>query len=259
MKIELQGWSSEGLRCADANIDLTIHGKIAPVSLVQMPNGTGKTTTLKLLMAALAGEADKWSPEEVRNLQRPQDKSAKGVFRVNLLVDDRPLTFELVLDFAEGQALYRTTSPGSGGVTQGYRPPPSVNPFLRPQFIDLFVLDGEMARRLLDPTQSEAVKAIDALCQLYLLNDISSFAEDSWRKETKKSNEKSASGLSNWQNAKTAISKRISELTSVQSRAKKELDELEVSYLQVGRGDWHPDVAEPGCKRPIRSRDQRQG
>ena len=51
MKIELLGWSSRGLRCPDIDVELTQHGKVLPVSLIQMPNGTGKTTTLELLMA----------------------------------------------------------------------------------------------------------------------------------------------------------------------------------------------------------------
>jgi ABC-type branched-subunit amino acid transport system ATPase component len=49
MKIELFGWSSRGLRCPDVDVELTLHGKVAPVSLIQMPNGTGKTTTLDCL------------------------------------------------------------------------------------------------------------------------------------------------------------------------------------------------------------------
>ena len=66
MKIELLGWSSVGLRCPDVEIQLTMHGKVAPVSLIQMPNGTGKTTTLDMLMATLNGVAEKWTPEKVR-------------------------------------------------------------------------------------------------------------------------------------------------------------------------------------------------
>jgi DNA sulfur modification protein DndD len=62
MKIELAGWSSEGLRCPDVEIELMTGDRIAPVSLIQMPNGTGKTTTLTMIRAAMNGEAQGWTP-----------------------------------------------------------------------------------------------------------------------------------------------------------------------------------------------------
>lgn len=92
MKISLAGWSANGLRCPDIDIDLSGKtGAPAKVVLIQMPNGTGKTTTLKLLRAALTGTATKWTPTEVRELRRPLQTNDKGQFRVTLLVDGRPL------------------------------------------------------------------------------------------------------------------------------------------------------------------------
>ena len=55
MRIEIAGWRGEGLRCPDIAVDLVRDGRIPQVSLVQMPNGTGKTTTLELLNATLNG------------------------------------------------------------------------------------------------------------------------------------------------------------------------------------------------------------
>lgn len=234
MKIELLGWASSGLRCPDVDIDLTNHGKVAPVSLIQMPNGTGKTTTLQMLMAALDGEADRWEADQVRSFRRSSDSVGKGEFIVRLAMDDKPLTFELVLDYTAGTARYRTTHPGSGGMTSGHHPPPGLVRFLRPQFINLFVFDGEFADHLLDPKRSEAEKAIDALCQLYLLDDIADFADQEWQRATKKKGSAtSVSGLANWQAKRAQIAKRLGDLTVAQNDTKKRLAVLDVSIGEL--------------------------
>ena len=227
MKVELLGWESKGLRCPDMAIELTQHGKIAPVSLIQMPNGTGKTTTLQLLTAALDGSAAKWTADRVRNLRRAGDAGSKGQFLAKLLVDDKPLTFELALDFDEGHARYRTTSPGSGGVTSGHNPPPALHRFLTPQFTSLFVFDGEFADRLLDSQYSEAERAIDALCQLYLLGEIAEFSEQEWTKATKRSGATTQTGLAALQQRRVVVQKRIATLTQHQATAKKQQGELD--------------------------------
>lgn len=55
-QVRLLGWKASGLRCPDHEIVLTrADGKPHHVSLIQMPNGTGKTTTLELLRAAFSG------------------------------------------------------------------------------------------------------------------------------------------------------------------------------------------------------------
>ena len=51
----LNGWSSQGLRCPDHSIELSLNQLPRQVSLIQMPNGTGKTTSLTMLRAALSG------------------------------------------------------------------------------------------------------------------------------------------------------------------------------------------------------------
>lgn len=235
MKIELKGWSSEGLRCPDTTIDLTLRGRVAPVSLIQMPNGTGKTTTLQLLKAALDGEAREWDPNLVRSFQRPNDKAATGNFKVDLLVEDRPHTFELILDYTEGQARYKTSSPGSGGVEAGYHPPAHIYPFLRQEFINLFIFDGEFADRLLDPQQAEAEKAIDALCQLYLLHDVAETAEAVWKRATaaKKGSPKTSSGLTQWQSLKSRITAKLAELDKAQKQAEGQIGEFQLRVSKL--------------------------
>lgn len=223
MRIDLLGWSSEGLRSPDMEVDLrNDNGAPARVALVQMPNGTGKTTTLELLNAALNHTAKDWSPDEIRQFRRRGDTRPLGSFLVKLLVDNRPLTFELTLDFENGTARYRTTKVGSGGIVEGWEPPPEARRFLSPEFLRLFIFDGEFADDLFDPRKAEADRAIDALCQLYLLDEIADFAQDEWELKSK-SGPKTDAGLSRYRNDQARLLKRREELRLLETKAAKEL------------------------------------
>ena len=107
-KLCILGWKSIGFRCPDHEVRLTKNDNAAVhrISLIQMPNGTGKTTTLTLLRNALSGKMDQWVP----TLKELAGKnSLAGIFVVNLMMDDRRLTIELRLDFIEETIRYRTT------------------------------------------------------------------------------------------------------------------------------------------------------
>jgi DNA sulfur modification protein DndD len=227
MKIELAGWSSEGLRCPDVEIELMTGDKIAPVSLIQMPNGTGKTTTLTMIRAAMNGEAQGWTPGRIKSLRRPGESHSEGKFILNLRVDDQPLTFELTLNFDAGKAEYRTASVGSGGISPGWEPPLEVKRFLDPRFVQLFVFDGEFADKLLDSNESEASKAIDALFQLYLLQDIQRIAENAWETATKNKTAKAEKGLSQRRKKVDTLKNRIAQVTEARDEAIAELEVLQ--------------------------------
>ena len=195
MRIRLLGWENSGLRCPDIKIDLGQKDDVSKVALIQMPNGTGKTTTLNLIRAALTGDADKWSAEQIAQFRRSDDDAGTGRFLLRLQVDDRPLTFELVFDFVQGTARYRTTTVAKGGVVQEWDPPSDVRRFLTSKFVNLFVFDGEFAHKMLKPNEARAEEAIDALCQLDLLDKVSGIAEDSWHRLTKDRGAKTQQGL----------------------------------------------------------------
>jgi len=196
MQISLAGWTVEGMRCPDITIDLSgKDGTPASVALIQMPNGTGKTTTLQLLRLTLTGKANTWTPTQIRELRRPGTSNNTGKFRVTLLVNGKPLTFELLLDFEAGSALYRTTTPNSGGLKNRWDPPASMLQFLTPEFLNLFIFDGEFADDLLDQGTQRADEAIGALCQLDLLNSVAGTVEAEWKRATSQGGPKSATGL----------------------------------------------------------------
>lgn len=221
MRIDIAGWSTAGLRCPDVVIDLVGASPTPPrVTLLQMPNGTGKTTTLEMLIATLSGVATSWDDKTVRSYRRKGDERDIGTFVVSLLVDGRPLSIELVLDFEMGTARYRTTNPGSGGVVQSWSPPPLVRRFLAKEFLGLFVFNGEFAARLLDARETAADDAIDALCQLYLLDEVEDFVEQEWSRRTKQAGAKSDSALNRLRSQLASMTARRAVI--VQARAKAE-------------------------------------
>jgi DNA sulfur modification protein DndD len=235
MQISLLGWSSEGMRCPDVRVDLADGLEPSAVSLVQMPNGTGKTTTLSLLEAAMNGSAAKWPEEQIRGFRRPGAQADRGTFVVRLAVDGKPLTFELTLNFLSGTASYRTTNPGSGGVVQNWAPIPSVRRFLKPEFLNLFIFDGEFAGKLFDSRQLEAEYAIEALCQLYVLDDVGSFAEDAWNRRAKQAPVKSEAGLARLQENHRALLKRKADVIRYRETAQASANRLAVEIEELER------------------------
>lgn len=225
MRISLQGWSAKGLRAPDIDIDLTgVEGAPARVALVQMPNGTGKTTTLELLRAALTGEASGWTPAQVRELRRPGESNDEGHFRVTLLVDGKPVTFEILFDFEAGSAAYRTTTSSSGGVKRGWVPPPTILQFLNRAFLDLFIFDGEFADDLLKKGVGRADEAIGALCQLDLLEDVAGTVEQQWKRATSQGGPKSAAALEKLNKERDVLLAHQASLKKARESAQRKLD-----------------------------------
>lgn len=220
MRIELAGWSTSGLRCPDTQIDLTRpNGGAAQITLIQMPNGTGKTTMLQLLSAALSGSARSWSADRVLDFRRPGASDEHGRFDAHLLVDGRRLSIELTLDFVSGAASYRTTNPGSGGVVNGWQVPPSIHRFMAEEFLSLFIFDGEFADRLLDPRHHEADKSIDALCQVYLLDHVRGVAQDFWDNATRRQGPRTEAGLERLQRVEERLYERLVHIRSAREEA----------------------------------------
>jgi DNA sulfur modification protein DndD len=224
MKIRMVGWESDGLRCPDVKVKFSAGDDLPKVILIQMPNGTGKTTTLALLKAALTGSAEAWQQERVMEFAPKDGAGSDGKFLVRLLVDDKPLAIELTLSFIDGTVTYRTTSPASGGVREGWHPPPDARRFLSDKFVGLFVFDGELAHRMLDATQQRAEDAIDALCQLDLLEHAGNVAEFSWQRSTKdKQGAKTESGLEARKTKERKLDDRLRQLKKHHKEAKDRL------------------------------------
>ena len=178
-EIKLVGWTAKGFRCPDHQVEL-INEKNVPhhITLIQMPNGTGKTTTLELLRLALSGGAINKSIQSIREYAKEEDATEPGVMEVKLLVDGKVATFVMTFDFTQGKASYKTTF--KSGQSSGFNPPQEIKKFLNPDFIDYFILDGELAEKLLNNQQAAAQNVIDALFQVDSLKKIANKINEYW-------------------------------------------------------------------------------
>lgn len=180
--IKVLGWEATGLRCPDHSVDFRAEGdEVYPVSLLQMPNGTGKTTTLTMLRAALSGTGSEWTPDQVLRFQKRDSDSANGQFILRLLIDGRRTTIQMNFRFDDGRVLYATTLPG--GMRDGFHPPGGLERFFRADFVRLFVFDGELAAHLLDSAQTDAERAIEDLFLLKTFNHIRMRTTEFWERE----------------------------------------------------------------------------
>ena len=180
MKIELTGWRAHNLRgyLRDVDIDLTSSNK--KWILLQMPNGTGKTTTMELLRAAFSGQG--LNTETIRSL-KADDMVEDGFFEMSLLIDQQPLHIEIEFDFRREQCAFYTTrsSEKSGGRDEGHILPWHLDRMLSKDTTELFIFNGELAAEIIDSGRDRADTAIRYLYQLdqleYIKKNINTLAE----------------------------------------------------------------------------------
>ena len=137
ISIRLLGWESKGLRCPDHKVSFEKSEKnVQKISLLQMPNGTGKTTVLKLLRAALSGTAESWEKDIVRDMKKDKYVT-NGFFHAYLLHNEKRATFSIHFDFATFTAKNFTTL--HSGKREGFEPPRDLIRFLNPNFVEFFI------------------------------------------------------------------------------------------------------------------------
>ena len=199
--LRILGWKAEGLRCPDHEVDCRDkHGQPFGVSLIQMPNGTGKTTTLSLLRAALSGAAEngRWSPKQVRDLRKRDDIDTGSLFELRLAVNEKPLTIIMEFDFQSGRVNYKTT--WGTGQADGFKPPLELRRFMKDDFVNFYVFDGELAGNLLDDKHTDAQQAVDTLFQVHLLNCMKEEVSRYWDRATRSTTAKDKTGLTRRRN-----------------------------------------------------------
>ncbi len=227
-RLRIASWKAQGFRCPDHTIDLlTAQQEVHPITLIQMPNGTGKTTTLELLRAALSGSAREWDENRIQTFRKLDPASERGEFQVVLLHNEKGrITITMEFDFETFQVHYSTTL--KSGNKNGFHPPRDVQRFLRSDFVNFFVFDGELAEHLLDRDKTDAQTAIEDLFQLKTLSKLALRVNDYWQAVTAKRGAKEDRGLARRRN-------RVTELEAQLKRAKAEYGTLAKQEEALGR------------------------
>ena len=220
--MRILGWKAQGLRCPDHEINcVDSDGQPHPVSLVQMPNGTGKTTTLSLLRAALSGAAvdPGWDRQKVAEFRKKNSETTNGIFEVRLLLNDRRATIVMNFDFENGRVLYGTTH--GSGKREGFHPPSDFRQFMNENFVKFYVFDGELAQHLLDREYTDAKVVVENLFQMSVFDEMERKVGEYWDEKTQDVSATEEKGLVRRQNRLASLR---SQLISC-SRKQKELQE----------------------------------
>lgn len=226
-QVQLLGWKATGMRCPDHEIDLTRpDGSPHHVTLIQMPNGTGKTTTLELLRGALSGSLAAPGSDVLREYAPRGSTEGRGSFELRLLVDgSRRFTVEMALDFASATTHFRSTWDSS---STRFKPPPSLVRVLTPDFVPFFVFDGELAHALLDPKKTRARQALEVQFQLTSLTQFRNAIGRYWDEKAKNSTVKGDKGLTQRRNRLVELKQRRERLVRERTTLTKATTKLTV-------------------------------
>lgn len=175
MELRISGWSYKDIR-GMRDVEINLGDAPAQWTLIQMPNGTGKTATLTLMRLALSGE----QPDQllVRSF-RPDDLIEGGEFVLRITVDGEKCWLILKFNYVDGtmQPFTSRASLDSGGLEPGRRLKHDLQGLLTSQFTRLFIFDGELAKSIRDLSKDEASKAIRTLYQLDRIAHLRSAAQ----------------------------------------------------------------------------------
>lgn len=177
MRVQITGWRARNLRGYLREVDIDFSEDLRRITLLQMPNGTGKTTTMRLFRSALTGTAP--SDYDIRSL-KADDAVEEGSFEVALNIDDEQWLVEMHFDFATSQCSFSTVSIGdhTGGKKSGYRLPLQLRETLDKKITELFVFDGELASEIIETGASRADESIRALYKLDSLTNLGKQIDD---------------------------------------------------------------------------------
>ena len=230
IQMSILGWKSEGLRCPDQEIDLCdSKGKPHKVSLIQMPNGHGKTTTLYLLRAALSGSATEAFPPDIKGLKKKQGGTDHGRFEVRLALNDQRVTIIMYFDFENGSASYKTTR--GKGQAEGFDPPTDFRRFMNENFVNFYIFDGELAESLLDNEKTNAEAVVEHLFQINKLSTLSRKIGDYWYDKSQ-GDTASDQGHSTRTTKVTRLRTRLKKLRGEKKKLEKEKKEIETQLAK---------------------------
>ncbi len=175
MDVRILGWTYKNIR-GMRDTEITLGEPPAQWTLIQMPNGTGKTTTLNLMRLTLSGE--KPEPQVVRSF-RPDDVTSEGEFKLRLTIDGDNCWLYLRFNFVDGTVQHFTSraSIASGGFEPGRRLKHNLQDLLTPAFTRLFVFDGELAKSIRDLSKDEASQAIRTLYRIDRIGQLKAAAQ----------------------------------------------------------------------------------
>ncbi|MGJ5065245.1 hypothetical protein [Bradyrhizobium oligotrophicum] len=236
MEIRVLGWQYENIRGGMRDVSIDVGNPPQRWTLIQMPNGTGKTTTMALFRAVFTGEA--LTPEAVRDF-RSMDDAETGQFEVRLTIDERLYRIQLRLDYRTGAHTYWTarSEERSGGIEEGLLLPAELRRLLTREFARLFIFDGELAKEIRTVGRDRAAEAIRILYRLDRLAELNvqvdRLVDERQRTAAAVSSATEMRGINRWRNGATAAAARKTELERELQAKQRRKGELEARRATI--------------------------
>jgi DNA sulfur modification protein DndD len=245
MDLRVLGWRYENIRGGLRDVSISLDSSPGRWTLIQMPNGTGKTTTMSLLRAVFSGEA--LTPQEVYDL-RAADITETGLFELRMSINNKPFRIQLRLDFKNRTHQYWTarSEVRSGGLEEGLSLPPELKRLLSRDFTRLFVFDGELAKEIRTVGKDRAANAIRILYRLDHLDmlnvKVERLVEEQQQRAAAVSTATERRGVTRWKRQYETVVTRRTALGTEQKELHKRRKEMEsrkttVAALISGRID----------------------
>ncbi|KVK54332.1 hypothetical protein BCY90_15605 [Agrobacterium deltaense] len=242
MKVLIRGWKTRNLRGGLRHLDIDLGEAPNRWSLIQMPNGMGKTTTMSLLRKLLSNDAI--GPAEVLDL-RADDQVEEGSFELQLIVDDRPFRLGIDFDFRTGNTSRYTVRAESrdGGRVPGRALPTELSDLLTTQLAEMFIFNGELAKQIRDmngQTADNAIKSLYRLGQIASLKaSVTQIVEVEQLRAAAMTTAKEDRGVNRLKNSRDEALRANTRLTSEErtlatqrSAARKRAEELEAAIKE---------------------------
>jgi seryl-tRNA synthetase len=201
-------------------------GEAQPISLVQMPNGTGKTTTMGLLRTVILGA--QLDADEVQSYE-PETGASLGKFSVAFSSDGERYKNHLRLDYDIGRAEYEHSrvSREGGGLNDGHFVPNELEKLLSEEMVDLFVFNGELTEEFIQTDEGIAEQALKTVTRLDRI-EATQNAIERVREEHQESREgaKTEQGLKGYRTKLNDRKERLDELRAKKSEITNRLKEV---------------------------------
>ena len=241
MRIEIVGWKYINIRKFE-NFEINLAEKSERITLLMMRNGTGKTTTIHLIRAALSGVAEEWDADEVRAFAPPNTVVKKGEFHLKIKYDQKLYHYILHLDYEMGKAYYETSRfERRGGLEHGRQLPHELKGLMNQEnFVNRFIFDGEQARKTLGAGNREAEKSIVYLYQVNKLDELIRDVNDLVRRKQENSEKSLERSIKIYKSKMEKGEKNYCRLLDEQKRyraeialSEKALQDLEQRYSDI--------------------------
>ncbi|WP_144922277.1 coiled-coil domain-containing protein [Halorubrum salsamenti] len=168
MNLRIEEIRYENIRdIGSLHLEFTKPGTSEPrhISLVQMPNGTGKTTTMGLIRHLILGS--ELDDETVMGYE-PETGASEGEFTIGFAAGDDRFRIHMDLDYDLGTVGYRHSYPQreDGGMNSGHFLPLELENILTEEFVDLFVFNGELTDDFIETGENKAENALKIVTRL---------------------------------------------------------------------------------------------